>query len=127
VWLAQAAHDLNASECSLKNNFNEWACFQAQQASEKALKSVLVFHGKSAPKVHKLGVIMGLIKNVDSRFKGTYLDIADLQSYTFTSRYPFLIPGNNETPHEYITSSDAKLCIKKAKRILSLVQRMLNA
>lgn len=127
VWLAQATHDLIAAEGSFDSSSYEWACFQAEQAVEKALKSIIVYNGKSAPKLHKLGVLIGIAKSVDPRFRGIHLDIADLQSYTFTARYPFLIPGNYETPHDYITKNDADICIRQAKTILNLVQERLAA
>lgn len=126
VWLTQAFHDLIAAEISLGAGFYEWACFQAEQSAEKALKSVLVYNGKSAPKIHKLGVLLGIIKNVDPKFRGINIDIAHLQSYTFTARYPFLIPGNFETPHDYIEKKDAEICIKQAKTILNLVKGLLG-
>lgn len=126
VWLAQANHDIEAAHLSLENGYFEWACFQAEQAAEKALKSVIVYNGKSAPKLHKLGVLIGLIKNIDKRFRGIHIDIAELQSYTFTARYPFLIPGNFETPHEYVEREDAEICIKQATTILNLVKESLN-
>jgi len=37
-WLKQAIADLKAARNSQKANNFEWACFQAQQAGEKALK-----------------------------------------------------------------------------------------
>jgi len=126
VWLAQATHDIHAAKQSMENGYYEWACFQAEQSAEKALKSVIVFHGKSAPKLHRLGVLIGIMKSVDPKFRGIHIDIADLQSYTFTARYPFLIPGNFETPHDYITKEDAEICINQAQVILDLIRQLLN-
>lgn len=127
VWLSQAWHDLDAARESMNSGYNEWACFQAEQSAEKALKSILVFHGKSAPKLHKLGVLIGLVKNVEPKFRGIHIDIAELQSYTFTARYPFLLPGSFETPHDYITKEDAEICINQAQIILNLIKELLNA
>jgi HEPN domain-containing protein len=126
VWLAQATYDVHAAKESMEAENFEWACFQAEQSAEKALKSVIVFHGKSAPKLHRLGVLIGVVKSVDPRFRGIHIDIAELQSYTFTARYPFLIPGNYETPHDYITKEDADICIKQAEIILNLIKELLN-
>jgi HEPN domain-containing protein len=126
VWLKQAEYDIEAAKKSLEDEYHEWACFQAEQAAEKALKSVLVYYGRSAPKLHKLGVLIGLVKNVETRFRGIHIDIAELQSYTFNARYPFLIPGNYETPHDYITKEDAEICIKQAETILNLIKEFLN-
>lgn len=127
VWLSQAKHDLAAARICTEQGFHEWACFMAEQSAEKALKSVLVYHGRSAPKLHKLGVLIGLVKNAEHKFRGIHIDIAELQSYTFNARYPFLIPGNFETPHDYITGEDAEICIKQAQVILDLILEFLNA
>lgn len=127
VWLAQAEYDIQAARKSLEDGYHEWACFQAEQSAEKALKSVMVYHGRSAPKLHKLGVLIGLVKNVEPKFRGIHIDIAELQSYTFNARYPFLIPGNYETPHDYITKEDAEICIDQAQIILNLINEFLSA
>lgn len=127
VWLAQSNYDLNAAKVSMKAGFYEWACFQAEQSAEKALKSVIVYNGKSAPKLHKLGVLVGIIKNIDQRFRGIHIDISQLQSYTFITRYPFLVPGSFETPHDYINRDDAEICINKATVIYNLIRELLHA
>lgn len=126
VWLEQATHDLDAARRNVEFGYYEWASFQAEQAAEKALKSVIVYHGRSAPRLHKLGVLIGVVKSIDPKFRGIHIDIAELQSYTFTARYPFLIPGNYETPHDYIEKEDAEVCIKKAEIILNLIKELLN-
>lgn len=126
VWLRQAQFDLNAANISIKYGFYEWACFQAEQAAEKALKAIIVYHGKSAPKLHKLGILLGIIKNLEPKLRKVHLEIGNLQTFTFTSRYPFLIPGSFETPHDYIQYKDAKICLAQAKKILKLTKKLLK-
>ncbi len=41
-WLAQAEHDVQAAKDSMLSNHHEWACFQSQQAAEKALKAAFL-------------------------------------------------------------------------------------
>lgn len=126
VWLRQASYDLQAAMNSCKHGFYEWACFQAEQAAEKALKAIIVFHGKSAPKLHKLGVLVGIVKSIEPKLKNTNIQTEELQSFTFSSRYPFLIPGSFETPHDYIQYEDAQICISQAKKILNLAKKLLR-
>ncbi|MCX8035179.1 MAG: HEPN domain-containing protein [Candidatus Dojkabacteria bacterium] len=126
VWMEQATFDLAAAHISLNNSFFEWSCFQSQQAAEKALKALIAYHGKSVPKVHKLGVLVGMIKSFEYRLRGIHIDISELQSYTFITRYPFLIPGEAKTPHKYIKKEEAEICIKKATIILNLIQGLLD-
>jgi HEPN domain-containing protein len=45
-WLSQARSDLRAAENSLAGGSFDWACFQSQQAGEKALKAYWYHHGK---------------------------------------------------------------------------------
>lgn len=39
-WLKQAKRDLEKANLDLEHSFYEWACFTAQQASEKAVKAL---------------------------------------------------------------------------------------
>ena len=39
-WFEQAIRDLEQAEASRRDGRHEWACFAAQQAAEKAVKSV---------------------------------------------------------------------------------------
>ncbi|MFA5002471.1 MAG: HEPN domain-containing protein [Methanolinea sp.] len=43
--IAQAECDLAAAQVSMQGARYEWACFQAQQAAEKAIKSLLYAEG----------------------------------------------------------------------------------
>lgn len=126
VWLKQAKFDLQAARVSHDNKFYEWACFQSEQSAEKALKAVLVHAGWRPPKMHKLSVLIGFCNHANNVFKKTKFKFHDLESFTFISRYPFLIPGNLNTPHEYITSSDSMNCINQADSIYSKIRPLLE-
>ncbi|MCA9381859.1 HEPN domain-containing protein, partial [Candidatus Dojkabacteria bacterium] len=126
VWLKQAKFDLQAARKSHEGKFYEWACFQSEQSAEKALKAVLVHAGWRPPKMHKLSVLIGFCNHANDHFKRTKLNFHDLESFTFISRYPFLIPGNLNTPHEYISSSDSIHCINQADSIYSKVHLILE-
>ena len=39
-WFTQAKRDLEHAENDLRSKFYEWACFSAQQATEKAVNAV---------------------------------------------------------------------------------------
>ena len=43
--MVRAATDLRAAENSKRTGSHEWACFQAQQAAEKALKAAWLANG----------------------------------------------------------------------------------
>jgi HEPN domain-containing protein len=44
-WYQQASYDLKAVRWSIQGGFDDTACFLAQQAGEKALKSLLYYLG----------------------------------------------------------------------------------
>lgn len=125
VWVKQAEFDLLAARLSLQNGYYEWACFQAEQAAEKALKGTLVFCGYKPPKVHKLSILYHLARKTCFS-KIHEVSIESLQAYTFVSRYPFIIPGDNLTPHDFMTHENAVECIHEAERVLDLVKEIID-
>ncbi len=47
-WMRQAERDLEQARDSRSAGRHEWACFAAQQAAEKAVKSLHLFLGQEA-------------------------------------------------------------------------------
>ncbi len=86
-WMNQAIKDLDAAQKMMEDNLFEWSCFAAQQASEKAVKSVLqrlnaVAWGHSITDLMKA---VGNRVNVDEKL----LDCARLlDKYYIPARYP---------------------------------------
>ncbi len=126
IWLKQANFDLEASKLSYDSGFYEWSTYQAEQAVEKALKSVLVHAGQQAPRLHKLAVLFGYSNSVNQKFKNTKFKFKHIESFTFISRYPFLVPGQYSTPHEFITKNDAFMAIEEARDILDKIENILK-
>ena len=48
-WFQQALYDLKATRWNIDGGFHNTACFLAQQAGEKALKSLLYYLGARRP------------------------------------------------------------------------------
>ena len=53
-WLSMANDDLAFAELGLSNGFFSQVCFLSQQASEKALKAVLLSRTGGYPRVHSI-------------------------------------------------------------------------
>lgn len=53
-WLKQGERDLGAAMALMEKDFYESACFHAQQASEKALKSLLYLISITFPRVIRM-------------------------------------------------------------------------
>jgi HEPN domain-containing protein len=126
VWLEQAEFDFEAAKISKDNEFYEWACFQSEQSVEKALKSVLVHAGWRPPKMHRLAVLMSYCNDANQEFRKTKFEFRDLEAFTFVARYPFLIPGENLSPHKFITLVDAEKCINQTRKFLDKIHKLLN-
>lgn len=126
VWLRQAKFDLSAAFLSLENEYFEWAAYQAEQAVEKALKAVIVHAGSKAPRIHKLGILFGFCNSINPKFRTTKFNFKHIESFTFISRYPFLIPDKVRAPHELITESDANQALVEASETLVKVSEILK-
>jgi len=64
-WLIKSKHDLESSRKLAKGNdpYLDTAIYHCQQAVEKSLKAVLVFHDKRFEKTHGLAVLRFLYFN----------------------------------------------------------------
>ena len=88
TWLDRAKSSLAIAKNNTNNEiFNEDLCFQAQQAVEKALKGLLIFHNVNPEKTHNLVL---LIKELSK-----HMDISEeinetviLNDYAVLTRYP---------------------------------------
>ncbi|GAB4283811.1 MAG: hypothetical protein Kow0081_0590 [Candidatus Dojkabacteria bacterium] len=126
LWLNQASYDVKAAKLSLDNNFYEWSCYQSIQSVEKALKAVLVHAGFRPPRTHKLGVLISMANRANKSFLGVKFQYRKIESYTFVSRYPFVLPNVDKPPHELIDQKDAETCIQIAEDIHNKVTNFLR-
>lgn len=119
-WIKQAKFDLSAARSSAKAGSNEWACFQAQQAGEKALKAFLYLHGKRDMLTHSVYELVSLASRLDKSANGL-AEAKRLDHYYISTRYPGSIPA--DSPHEFFTSGDASECIRLAGMVIAWVER----
>lgn len=121
TWLEQAEADLRAAEISAAGEAFEWACFQAQQAGEKALKAYLYAHGATAVVTHSL---RRLVKE-SLAAEPTLGELAEparfLDQHYIPTRYP---NGLDEEvpPARYYQREDAETCLQSARSILERVK-----
>jgi HEPN domain-containing protein len=94
------------------------ACFQAQQAAEKALKAVLVFLRRDVPRIHDLDALIDALPQ-DWPVVQEYPDLANLTDWAVNARYPL---AGQEPTHE-----DAEEAVRQARAVLDSVQRDLIA
>lgn len=72
VWLRRARGNLaRAKQPKPAEGFWEDLCFDAQQAAEKAVKAVLVFHQIDFPRTHDISGLLSLLGRTGTRYPGT--------------------------------------------------------
>jgi len=123
-WFEDAEYDLEAAKDSLRMKRYNWACFQAQQASEKALKAVLIKHGKRAILTHSIRDLIEECERFIPSLKSFEREVYLLDAMYIASRYPNGIISNLP-PSKYFTKEDAELCIKLSESILKEVRKYL--
>ena len=125
-WLRQAEKDLESAKDSLKAKHYEWACFQSQQAAEKALKAFLYSKGLRAILTHSIRDLVLDCSKYERNFSDLVSQGKILDSYYIPTRYPNGLVGN-EIPSEYYSQEDANQCINYAESILNRVQRFMKS
>jgi len=119
-WLEQAQWDLKAAGDSAAAGNYEWACFQAQQAAEKALKSFLLAAGRSRIVSHSVRVLLTECEQVEPRFSDLRIAV-ELDRYYVPTRYPNGLPG--DVPHAHFTAEAAERCRSLASSVIEFVLR----
>ncbi len=114
AWLAKAASDLRAGAHALTAGppFAADALFHAQQAAEKALKALLVWHDVPFRKTHDLAEVGGQCAALDPSIEPLARRAAELTQYAWKYRYP----GEPEEPTR-----------EEAERALSLAREVYEA
>ncbi|MBY8983982.1 MAG: HEPN domain-containing protein [Candidatus Lokiarchaeota archaeon] len=123
IWFMQAKYDLEAAQFSKENGSYEWACFQAQQSGEKALKAFLFLNRRRNVITHSIRKLIEECGKLNEEFlelkKAKVLD-----QYYIPTRYPNGLP--DEIPHEYYSLEDGDLCVTYAQKIIQLVGKILQ-
>jgi HEPN domain-containing protein len=86
-WLRKATSDVVTLEAALRAGALDGACFHAQQAAEKCLKSFLAFHDRPFPYTHNLGDLTELCASIDDSFHWLTPMASDLTPYAVRPRY----------------------------------------
>lgn len=123
IWFSQAKFDLKAAEDSMNNENYEWACFQGQQAAEKALKAYLFIKRKRNIFTHSIKNLVKQASDINEKFS-ELTNARILDQYYIPTRYPNGLPG--DIPHNYYIKEDAQKCVKYARKVISLVGEMLE-
>lgn len=120
-WFRQAERDLAAANASRDSSAYDWACFQAQQAAEKAVKAVLFGRGYRKILTHSVYELILESSTHCPSLQSFSREAKDLDSVYITARYPNGISGSM-IPADYYTREDADTCLNSAESILDAVR-----
>ena len=120
-WFSQAEYDLAAAKNSVKSGDFEWACFQSQQAAEKALKAFLFLKGKRGVVSHSVYQLLRECGVFDKRFS-SLAECRALDQYYVPTRYPDGLP--DDIPHNFFKKEDAEKCVGLAGKALFETKRL---
>ena len=89
-WVGKAEGDFRTAKhlCVGGAAFVNGATFHAQQAAEKYLKALLVWHQIEFPKTHDIDVLLDLAGSADSEIPQVLTDATELTPYGVEYRYP---------------------------------------
>ncbi len=115
-WWIQAKDDFRFAESALKEGFFSQCCFICQQASEKALKSILYKRGAKLVLTHSLFQLCEALGiNGDLKRAAGLLD-----QYYISARYPDALPGG--APSELFSRDQAEGALRNASLFLAAAQ-----
>jgi HEPN domain-containing protein len=126
-WYQQATFDLKAAAWNIQGGFHDTACFLAQQAGEKALKSLLYYQGarREALLSHSLmEMVQEAAKTLDA-MSNLREPARDLDLHYIPSRYPNGLPAGY--PHRFYDRQTADRALEAAGRIVGAVRGFFQA
>ena len=119
-WLDKAKDDLLWSEAGMKEEVFYGACFSAQQAGEKALKSYLLFKDVEPRRIHDLSGLLEECIEMDKNLEELLNQAATLAGYYVETRYPDI--------GEFMgyTKEQAKEALDFARQIVNFVEKLVR-
>ena len=117
-WLRHAASDLDLAKVDRTPAILlESLCFHTQQATEKALKAVLIAQGVAYPKTHNVRTLLDLLPQ-DLSVPPDVDSAAGLTDYAVLSRYPAEV--------EPVTETEYRDAIRMAESVLSWARGLIR-
>ena len=120
-WLEQARRDLDAARTILENELWWVACFQSQQAAEKAVKARLYASGERMVLGHSVAELIDQAARNAPEFSDLRARGARLDRYYIITRYPNGLPGG--IPADAFAEEDARQAVSAAADIIRCVER----
>ena len=123
-WLAQAENDLRFAELASQERFFAQACFNSQQAAEKALEAFLYASGAEQVMGHSVADLAAECARLEPEFAALRARAAPLDHFYLSTRYPNSLPGG--IPADTFAGSDAGRALDMAREVIAVVKRRLR-
>jgi HEPN domain-containing protein len=125
-WFQTAESDLETARILHRNQRYAHACFHAQQAGEKAVKSV--WHLRAGdPWGHSVQKLIGDLEDFDAELFGNLRDLlpdgSKLDKYNIPTRYPNGLP--DLIPDEAYLEDDARTAIGLSEVLIQRIRPLL--
>lgn len=124
-WFAQSRADIAVVRTLLAAGHYATACFHAQQAAEKALKSVLFSKGERYVWGHSVRDLARRCEAHDQACSALAEEASLLDQYYIPTRYPNGLPSPAIAADVY-TSGQARAALAASERILAVVETILQ-
>jgi HEPN domain-containing protein len=121
-WIAQAEGDLAHAELSAEHRHYDWACFSAQQASDKAVKAVL-YRAGAEPWGHSVPDLLQAVRSIASVDDELIEAAKEVDKAYISARYPDTLPAG--APRDRYTRSEADRMVSHARGIIRFCQGLL--
>ena len=122
-WIEVALTDCKRARRSLEESDFAASTFWAQQAVEKALKSLLLMMKGSFPKTHNIKKLREALGNDLNISEDMWEEAYELTQYYFVSRYPDLVEGD---PNEVIGRKRAESAYRACEEIVRRAKEALE-
>ena len=113
-WLNRAYSDLAIASAQIADAYPEDLCYHAQQATEKALKALLLHRVVAIPRVHDISDLLGNLLKTGVTIPESIREAAFLSEYAVAARYPGL--------EEPVTPDELQSAIEKAREVVLWVE-----
>jgi HEPN domain-containing protein len=100
-WLNRAHSNLVLAKNERGNEvYFEDLCFNAQQAAEKAIKAVFIYHQIPYPYIHDLAALVTILLKNGINVPDTIKESAKLTRFAIATRYPQIIAPVSEREYQ---------------------------
>lgn len=124
-WLRQSGFDLKQSEKSLSDKSFSYACFFAEQSSQKSTKAFLISKGQRIINIHSIAELLKESAKFEEEFEKFIDSGKKLDLYYLSSRYPDAVP-EPAIPAEIYIEEQAKDALEIASKIFELCKTKIN-